>query len=416
MKVTFCTYDTPTFVGGSNSWLCRLLPELVRRGIEVRVLFFINASSPDECSTYCTLRDQGIKCSTYPCRYTYTEDRALWILNQLVKEPPDVFVPNMLVSAFYAARWVKEAEIPTVGLLHADDPFHYAVLSEFVFGQPAYQLSAVACVSQFLEQEVIKQAHNSTTLIRRLPCGAPVPLHVAQPPTTQLKLAYVGRLIEEQKRISDVTQALCRVVQEVPDTQVVIYGDGDARHSVAQIIEENNCEPLVRLGGRVDSAHIQQAMLECHVLVLLSDYEGLPVAVMEAMACGVVPICLRVRSGILELVEDGVTGLLVSDRGDDFVAAVRRLRYEPQLWEKLSASARAKIEAEYSNEVCAANWEAFLRELHQGARQRRTIKIPNRFNLPPVHPDFEQGDYRPLHASPILLLRRLQLLAGIKVS
>lgn len=150
------------------------------------------------------------------------------------------------------------------------------------------------------------------------------------------------------------------------------------------------------------------------MLVLLSDYEGLPIALMEAMACGVVPICLRIRSGIPELVEDGVTGLLVSDRSDDFVAAVWRLRYEPQLWEKLSKAARAKIEAEYSNEVCTASWEAFLKQLQQGARQRRTITIPKRFNLPPVHPNLKREDNRkpPLHALPLLLLRRLQRLAG----
>ena len=55
---------------------------------------------------------------------------------------------------------------------------------------------------------------------------------------------------------------------------------------------------------------------------------GLPIALIEAMACGVVPICLQTRSGF---VEHGVTGLLVRDRGKDFIAAVQRLRQEPLL-------------------------------------------------------------------------------------
>jgi len=155
-------------------------------------------------------------------------------------------------------------------------------------------------------------------------------------------------------------------------------------------------------------------MLQGHVLVLLSDYEGLPIALMEAMACGLVPICRQMRSGIPELVEDGITGLMVSDRGDAFVAAVRRLRDSLELWEKLSTAARALIEAEYSHEVCAAKWEAFLKELHKSARQRQPIIIPRRFQLPPIHPGLGREDNRKptKPALPKLLLLWLKRRAG----
>ncbi len=112
------------------------------------------------------------------------------------------------------------------------------------------------------------------------------------------------------------------------------------------------------------------------------------------MACGVVPICLRMRSGVPELIEDGVTGLLVRDREGDFVAAVRRLREEPGLWERLSRAARAKIEAEYSNEACAALWESFLRELHSTTRPNRSLRIPYRVTLPSIHPALAREDHR----------------------
>jgi hypothetical protein len=158
----------------------------------------------------------------------------------------------------------------------------------------------------------------------------------------------------------------------------------------------------------VDNDQIQSHLLEHHVIVLLSDSEGLPIALMEAMACGVVPICLRVPSGVLELVEDGVTGLLVNNRGDDFFEAVRRLRDEPGLWERLSRAARAKIEAEYSQEQSAARWSAFFEELRRNAGQRRSIEIPSRFDLPPVHPDLAHVDERkrPLPEQMVRWLRR----------
>ncbi|QUV81159.1 glycosyltransferase [Chloracidobacterium sp. D] len=62
--------------------------------------------------------------------------------------------------------------------------------------------------------------------------------------------------------------------------------------------------------GLVDNARIQALMAEHHMFVLLSDYEGLPIALMEAMATGLVPICTAMRSGIGQLVVDGVTGCM----------------------------------------------------------------------------------------------------------
>jgi colanic acid/amylovoran biosynthesis glycosyltransferase len=68
--------------------------------------------------------------------------------------------------------------------------------------------------------------------------------------------------------------------------------------------------------------------------VLLSDYEGLPVSVLEAMASGVVPICLDTRSGTQEAIQHGVNGLIVKDRADDFFTSVEALQGDPAWWEE----------------------------------------------------------------------------------
>lgn len=409
MKVTFCTYDGHNCINGVNAWLRRLLPELQSREIQIQVLF-IAWAPVEQCTTLPYLRQIGVDCQEIPLPY-YTERQAGWILEKLAAEPPDIFVPNCMVPALYASRWVREAGIPTVGVLHNDDAQHRAIISEFVVGESAYQLSSVVGVSQFLEQQVLQQKHQGT-LVKRISHGVPLPPQVASAPTERLRLAYVGRLAEEQKRISELTRALCRVLQEVSNTEAVIYGSGPDQPAVEQILQEEGKGLPIYLAGLVESEQVQEHLLNCQVLVLLSDYEGLGLAVMEAMACGVVPICLRIRCGIPDLVEDGVTGLLVSDRGDDFVAAVRRLRHEPGLWERLSQQARAKMQTEYSNKVCADRWEKFLWELHQGTGPRRQIKVPSQFNLPPVNPDLASLDPRepPLH---IKILRKSKTLLEV---
>jgi colanic acid/amylovoran biosynthesis glycosyltransferase len=392
MKVTFCTYDDPTFVGGPNSWLRRLLPELKLAGIESQVLFFINADSPNDCPCFLDLHNQGFSCETFPWQ-TNTQQKVSWILSKLAEEPPDVFVPHMLVSAFYASRWVKDAGIPTIGVFHSDEEFYWGILKEFIFGKSIDRLSALVCVSKFLTEKV-NSLGNTEAVIRQIPCGVPIPKQVAQPPQDRIRLIYVGRLVEEQKQISQVTTALCRAVKEIPNTEAIIFGDGPAKASVEKILAQQGQGLSIKLAGRVESTKIQEEMLDSHVLVLLSDYEGLPISLMEAMACGVVPICLQMRSGIPELVEHENTGLLVNDRGDEFIAAVKRLKNEVGLWQQLSVATRAKIQTSYSSESCTNEWVNLLFELHNKSKLRKAIKKPFWLRLSPVNPALRREDKR----------------------
>ena len=264
-----------------------------------------------------------------------------------------------MVAGYFAGRWVRKAGIPTVGILHSDDAFYRAIQDEFVFGCHEYRVSALACVSRELEGQVYDRKPTSTS-VNRISYGVHIPDQKAQRIPGRLRLAYVGRLAEEQKRISDLTRALCQVTRELPGIETVLYGDGPDRKNVETILALQEPGLAIKLAGRIESEHMQSKLLDCDVLVLLSDFEGLPIAVLEAMACGVVPVCLRMRSGIPELVMDGRTGIVVDDRGEGFVNAIARLQNEPELWERLSCAARAKIEADYSHEVCVKRWADFF--------------------------------------------------------
>jgi colanic acid/amylovoran biosynthesis glycosyltransferase len=407
MNIAFCAYDSPNHVGGPNTALRRLLPALPQFGCEPRVLFFADGA-PDAGATARALRQRGIKYAQTR-RPFHTEAHLRWLLDRLREKPPDVFVPDYVVQAYFAGRWMRAAGIPTVGVLHGDDKYYDGIVNEFVLGDPAYQVSGLVCVSQALERNLRAKHRNlpSTTLVRYIPHGVPVPEQRAQPPHGPLRLAYVGRLVEINKRVAEMTRAFCRAAREIPGTEAVLYGAGPAHPTLDRLLRNEGRGLPIRLAGNVDNDRIQSELLAHHAIVLLSDSEGLPISLLEAMACGLVPICLRRPSGVLELVEHNVTGLLVDDRGDDFVAAVRRLREEPGLWERLSRAARAKIEAEYSLERSAAQWAAFFDELRRHAGPRRPIEISRQFDLPPVNPNLAHVDERalPLHRQVLRWLR-----------
>ena len=390
IKVTFCAHDAPESVGGPVTWIQRLLPALRDYGIESRCLFL--TYDGDSGPALEALRKQGFDCPAVALP-EYSEDRTRWILARLEESPPDVFVANLVVPAYFAARWVKSVGIPTVGILHSDDAFYRGLQREFVFGRQEFRLSALVCVSRALEQQVVT-GQPAGVIVRRIAYGVPVPTDRVTRRPSGLRMVYVGRLAEQQKRISQVTRGLCRIVREVPGTDAVLYGDGPDKRCVEEILATDGAGLPVRLAGRVDSSHIQERLLNADVIVLLSDYEGLPIAILEAMACGCVPVCLRTRSGIAELIEDGVTGLLVDDRADGLVDALRRLQDEPGLWERLSRAARARVETSHANQACAQQWAELMRELYDDSGPRRRITIPGRVQLPPVHPALACEDSR----------------------
>lgn len=390
MRVTFCAFDAEGYVGGPNSWLQRLLPLLRDGGLDPQVLCVTPSMGGGNMVR--ALRSAGIEVVTLPWPAPLRRTvRA--ILQQLSVTPPDVFVPNMLVAGFIAGRVVRAAGIPTVGVLHSDDRFHRAVFRSFVRGPAPYRLSALVCVSEFLASRVAGKV-GPETVVRRIPCGTPLPDSTAQPPETVLRMVYVGRLVNEQKRIVETVRALCRAVESVRGTEAVIYGTGPDRDLVQAVIASEGCGLPVRLAGVVGADAVLDRLLESHVFVLLSEYEGLPIALMEAMACGVVPVCLKIDSGVHELVQHEVHGLLVGDRSDEFVAAVRRLRDDVTLWQQLSTAARAKASQEYSASGAAELWLELLKEIAAGGGPGRRIRIPLWPRLPPYEDAFAREDFR----------------------
>jgi colanic acid/amylovoran biosynthesis glycosyltransferase len=384
MKIAICAHDYPDYVSGPNVWLLRFIHEFQNIGIK-SVVLFTRGGSGDEFRYVKSVRESGSPCYVYSGP-VYSEHKIKWILKILQKESPDIFIPNLDFQAFYAARWVREAGIPTVGLLRSDDKIYHAIIEEFLYTRSPFHPSAMVCVSKYLEDLAVSKNTNNI-IIRRIPSGTPIPNNVARRTNGRLRLIYTGRLKEEQKRISDVTRVLCRTVSEIPGTEAIIYGSGDAISSVLRIIETDGRGLPIRYGGIIDSNDMEKVLTTGQVFVLLSDYEGLPTSVMEAMACGLVPVCLNIRSGIPELVEHNKSGLLVNDRGDEFIQAIHRLQNENGLWEHLSNGARQKVKTEYSIQLSIKKWKKLVFDLEQNnSICKQTISIPKRYSLPDPHP------------------------------
>jgi glycosyltransferase involved in cell wall biosynthesis len=297
------------------------------------------------------------------------------ILAAVAQDPPDVFVANYSVPAYFCTRLLRQAGVLAVGTLHSDDPYYHDLVDLFVLGDEPWRLSGVVTVSNFLSQS-LQDAELSSVPVLHAPYGAPMPESRCVWREGRLTLAYFGRLVEHQKRISRVVRSMAAAADLVPGVEGVVYGAGDDE-LVDGLIVDAGVVGQVRRGGALGMDGVQQAMLDSQVLVLLSDFEGFSIALMEAMACGLVPIVTRMRSGVEDVIEDGVNGFIIEPDDDvSFVAAVRSLARNQSLWERMSAEARqSMVRGGFTSGDCARKWAEFLTELASLSSTPRSLPV-----------------------------------------
>lgn len=396
LRFTICAYDGSGYFGGPLEWYKRLAPALRQIGVETEFLF-ITDHTPKLCNTYLHLKKQGFKCHALR-RHSLsqlrdnTEARVRWILKHIRRSPPDLFIANLSIPGCFAGRWIQEAGIPTVPVLHSDDNFYRGMVDLFFTRHSAFRLNTVVCVSKMLVDWIHSKTDDNIS-VACIPCGTPIPNELTGYSKENLRLVYVGRLVQKAKRIRDVAKTFCRVGKIIENVEAVFIGDGPDRQSVESIIQEEGCGTKIRLLGKLNSHHIQQKLLNYHIIVLLSEYEGLPIALLEGMACGLVPVCLNIRSGISELVMHGKTGILVNNE-DEFIDAIQLLKYDTDLWQKLSRNARQLVRQEYSMEVVAKRWKQLAIDLNQRIKNRKSVRIPSNLELPPIQPNTVSDDRR----------------------
>jgi colanic acid/amylovoran biosynthesis glycosyltransferase len=374
VKITICAYDAPNNIDGPTAWMKRLLPFLRTNNIEARIIYF--AANHKNLSAYNHFIQLGFQCRLIYWELFY-EEKILAILNDIKTYPPDIFIPNYFPFAFDAAKWAKQCGIPTVMILHNDNSFHHALIEEYAAKNNGDDVSAIVGVSKLITEIIFERTIKHGN-IYCIPYGAPLPEEIAENPSgKELNLVYAGRIVEPQKRILEVTRALCKAAKEIPGTNCIIYGSGRAEPEMKKILNTEGKGLSVRYGGKLETNLVQKYLLQNHIFVLLSDYEGIPISLMEAMACGLVPVCLNIRSGITELIENGKNGILINDRSDAFVQAIKMLKNDPDQWQSLSIAARGKIATEYSEDVCNNKWLDLLKQLHKNSGQKKQLQIPS---------------------------------------
>ncbi|PCR92172.1 glycosyl transferase family 1 [Natrinema ejinorense] len=173
-------------------------------------------------------------------------------------------------------------------------------------------------------------------------------------------IVFVGRFAAV-KGIHDILGALPRLVASNPDIRIELIGDGDLSDEVAAFVDRNDLSENVTCPGWVDHDDLPARLDDARTLLLPSRSEGVPKAVLEAMACGTIPVAAPV-GGIPDVVSDESNGFLLRETDPESIERTVTAVLEREDLDAVSDIARDDIERNYAYETIRDRYRRLLVE------------------------------------------------------
>ncbi len=287
-------------------------------------------------------------------------DEARVIVRKLA---PAILVPNYVWELYLTDL---DADISCLGMCHSHS------LEEYYLPLTWYEsrISHFIAVSPECAKQLADRLPFRAQDITMLPYGVRVPQELTREyKTDPLRLIYAGRLTQSQKRVGDFV----RLVEHLQQARVAftfdVVGDGEELQALEHAMRQWFPEARVRFFGRLPHQEVDRMWPDYDVFVQTSEFEGVSVSMLDAMAQGVVPVVTAASSGVAGIIEHEKNGFVVPVGNMPAMArAIARLAGDRSLLAATGQSAHRTSRA-YSMD---AHCETFTRVLdhvvHTGRR------------------------------------------------
>jgi glycosyltransferase involved in cell wall biosynthesis len=371
-------------ISGVNTFTINLVEGLNARGFDARLLF------TNGRHTYLPSAEHMPHLpSTFLPMTGEHQVANIWhqLVPFLTSHRPCIYVPNYDYVAS-AISPIVHPNVGVVGIAHSDDVEHY----EHVDRLGRYWDRIVA-VSKFIETEIVDLNPGLASKTSTIYYGVPFDEQAARrhveardySADQPLVLTYTGRLVVQQKNIMAYTELAERLMEAGVPFRMNLVGDGShyeiLRAKLGGLIDAG----IVNLPGRQTPAEVSEILHKTDVFTLLSDFEGLPLSMLEGMAIGVIPVIRDMKSGIREVVETGVSGYITPRHSiGAMVKVLKELQASPRQRKKMShAVVDSFIRHRLSQSDMADSYQALFEGVFAQLRDRKKPRVrPLAYNAP----------------------------------
>lgn len=351
---------TKSEIGGAQVHLLEVVKYMHRRGYEISVVIGTKGWLTEELTAtnvdYIVLPDLVREISPYK------DFKAIWRMKKIIKaKSPDIIHCHSSKAGIVGriAGWLEN--VPTIFTAHGwaftegvslPRRLVYAVIEHIML----IITNRVFCVSQFDRQlaarwflhgyKKIITIHNGVTEYDMCEVRSTSHTVVKNYSYKQVHLVMVARF-SHPKDILSLIKAVQQVNQNYAANFVVSFvGDGPLEAECWEYVQRHDLASMVNfLGKRTDVGDI---LKQNDIFCLISNYEGLPISIIEAMRAGM-PIIASDVGGVNELVQDEVNGFLIP-RGNisELVDKLKYILHHKELIKSMGEASRKMYEEEYT--------------------------------------------------------------------
>lgn len=256
-------------------------------------------------------------------------------LNRVISEYQPDLIDAHDVRATVLAATIADKGIPFISHLHVNnDDMKKLTIKSFLYmiaARKAKKIIAVSesCINDYFFKPVIK---NKTIVLKNIIYSQRLNALIDKDSQEYcFDFIFLGRLTD-QKNPQRIAAVASSVLKQLPYARFGVIGEGELKEEMLEIFEKEGVTKQVFLTGNLSYPY--KAIKQANCMLFCSRFEGTPISALEAMYFGV-PIVSTPTDGLIELIDNNITGYL-SDDDDCLVSAIIKLIENKEIRKEMS--------------------------------------------------------------------------------
>lgn len=278
---------------------------------------------------------------TFPFSFEKFSDGIQSVIKKMKHCLPCIVFANWYFETFYTALLLKQKypkQVTLIGMVH-HDMLRYYRRNQII----SNQIDSFLCVSTAVKKRMVDEFYIAKSKVHY----APVPIiyemdYVKEPflSNAPIRIGFGARLVASKKR-ADLLIPFIEALESLSCYYSLwIAGEGKYQEQIQAYVTEHQLDNKIKLLGAVPSQKMKDLWKHVHIVLSVSDSEGIGLSILEGMSYGAVPVVTK-TAGIEEFIQDGVNGYVCPLYDMKYIAEkITYLSQHPEAWYKFSKLSR----------------------------------------------------------------------------